>query len=229
MVISGVFGAPAATKTASVVRLQNALQSLGRYQKDTSLNITADGIVGPKTTAAVNRAMRNFVHFGPGELRTGRLTSTQITASADAIAASIEQAAAPGRDYLVQPQGPSVAAQAAQAAGQAAQTAQAYLPKQAYSAGGNVPMPQYAPAQYAPAVRGYPPSTYPSGYATQPVYSQRGPGGMPTDQATLDVKAFIPAQYEHIRLHPAGAMLIVAVGVMAAMLISKHKAESKGK
>jgi len=65
------------------------------------------------------------------------------------------------------------------------------------------------------------PNYYPPGYAP------RGPGGLPTNQASLDVKAFIPAQYDHIQLHPASGLAIVAVGVLLALVVSQHRAKAK--
>ena len=48
--------------------------------------------------------------------------------------------------------------------------------------------------------------------------------GLPRDEASLDVKAFIPAQYDHIQLHPASGLAIVAVGVLLALVVSQHRA-----
>ena len=76
---------------------------------------------------------------------------------------------------------------------------------------------------YAPA-----PSYYPQqqpGYYPQP--RPRGPGGLPTNQATFDAKVFIPAQYDHVQLHPGGAIAIIAIGVLAAIVISQHKKNAK--
>lgn len=71
---------------------------------------------------------------------------------------------------------------------------------------------------YAPSVRGYPPG---GGYAP------RGPGGLPTNQASLDVKAFIPAQYEHVRLTPLTGILAIAGFVGVVSLIQRHKVVAK--
>ena len=80
-----------------------------------------------------------------------------------------------------------------------------------------------------PQQQAYYPQQQP-GYYPQPAYypqAPRGPGGLPTNQASLDVKAFIPAQYDHIQLHPGGAIAIVAVGVLLAMVVSQHRAARK--
>ena len=46
---------------------------------------------------------------------------------------------------------------------------------------------------------------------------------MPADHASLDVKAFVPAQYEHIRVNPGSAMLMIGVGVLAVLFILEKK------
>jgi lysozyme family protein len=61
--------------------LQRALAALGNTVGDTSLSsISIDGVIGPGTTAAVNRAFT--VHIGPGQaaarFRTGALTQAQV-------------------------------------------------------------------------------------------------------------------------------------------------------
>lgn len=73
-----------------------------------------------------------------------------------------------------------------------------------------------APGYYAPA------PYYPPPYAPAP-YPPRGPGGLPTDRATLDVKAFIPAQYQHVRISPGGVALVLLAGVVIVMLVNKNK------
>lgn len=66
-----------------------------------------------------------------------------------------------------------------------------------------------------PAVRGY------------PGYAPRGPGGLPTNQASLDVKAFVPAQYEHVRVTPLTGILVIAGFVGVVSLIQRHKVVAK--
>lgn len=79
--------------------------------------------------------------------------------------------------------------------------------------------------EYGPPVRGYPGYAAP-GYAA-PGYAPRGPGGLPTNQASLDVKAFIPAQYEHVRLTPLTGILVIAGFVGVVSLIQRHKIVTK--
>jgi hypothetical protein len=77
----GEFGAA----SASVVGLQTALANFGRQIGDAALKaIVADGLIGPKTTAAANRAMRQHIGAGqaPQDLRTGVLTQAQVVANA---------------------------------------------------------------------------------------------------------------------------------------------------
>lgn len=82
---------PAATK-AAILRLQRALSALGTQIKDSSLKISADGAMGPKTAAATNRAFT--VHLGagqaPAQYRTGSLTQAQITSQAATLAGLVE-------------------------------------------------------------------------------------------------------------------------------------------
>lgn len=79
-------------------------------------------------------------------------------------------------------------------------------------------MPAYYPP---PPPAFYPPPAYgPPGYGPP-----RGPGGLPADRATLDVRAFIPAQYEHVRITPATGLALVAFGLLAVMAVSKIRGE----
>jgi len=81
----GEFGAA----SVSVAGLQTALASFGRQIGDAILKaIVVDGLIGPKTVAAANRALRT--HIGPNqvpaELRTGLLKQAQVVAAASQIA-----------------------------------------------------------------------------------------------------------------------------------------------
>jgi hypothetical protein len=81
----GDFGAA----SQSIVALQNGLKALGQGVGDNILRaIVVDGLIGPKTTAATNRALT--VHVGeyqaPATLRTGSLSQAQVVANADALA-----------------------------------------------------------------------------------------------------------------------------------------------
>ena len=80
---------------------------------------------------------------------------------------------------------------------------------------------------YPPQQQAYyqPPGYYPQ---QQQPYAPRGPGGLPTDRATLDVRAFIPAQYEHIRVSPGTGFAVVAVGVVVVFLLMRDKKHKKG-
>lgn len=70
------------------------------------------------------------------------------------------------------------------------------------------------------------PPAYPGYYQPQPVYySNRGPGGLPADQATVDVKAFLPAQYEHVQVDPMTVMALIAVGLGIYYVATKKKKE----
>lgn len=67
---------------------------------------------------------------------------------------------------------------------------------------------------------------YPPGYYPPPGYNYgppRAPGGLPGDRATLDVKAFIPAQYEHVSLSPWNGVAIVGIGVSLILLLAAKK------
>jgi hypothetical protein len=76
-----------------VTELQTALKALGQGVGDNILRaIVVDGLIGPKTTAATNRAMT--VHVGSGQaaasLRTGALSQATVAAQASALAQIIE-------------------------------------------------------------------------------------------------------------------------------------------
>jgi hypothetical protein len=189
---------------ARVVRLQKALLGLARRTGDANVNTKADGLVGRHTVDAINQALPYT--DAPGTLRN--LTRAQVVALAPQLAAWVEKAPvhrvpsdgdAPLAPKLVVPAPPP----------------------------GGKPMPAYAPPQ-----RGYPPSgyyppapmPYPGGYAPR-----RGPGGLPTDEASLDVRAFVPAQYEHLRIHPGLGMAVVVVGVVVVLMLNKDKKRSREK
>jgi hypothetical protein len=96
------------------------------------------------------------------------------------------------------------------------------------------PPPPPAPvstAQPGAAMPGYYPDdpNYAYGGEPAPGYyapSRRGPGGLPRHEASLDVKAFIPAQYDHIRVHPGGVMAVLGVGVIVYLVATRKKKES---
>ena len=75
--------------SAPVRELQNALKSLGNTVRDSTLMVlVVDGLIGPKTTAATNRAFT--VHIGAGQAaaawRTGSLSQTEVAANATTLA-----------------------------------------------------------------------------------------------------------------------------------------------
>lgn len=81
-------------------------------------------------------------------------------------------------------------------------------------------MPAYYPddpESYGPPRQAYypPPPTY---YGPT-----RAPGGLPGDRASLDVKAFVPAQYEHIRVSPTTGLLLVGLGFAAVLFVLDKK------
>lgn len=88
-------------KTAAATTLQAAIRSLGKRTNDSTLLIKVDGLVGPKTRAATNRALTRYATEAPADLRTGKLTADQIRQKAAQIAVAIEQAA---RDAKPTPQ-----------------------------------------------------------------------------------------------------------------------------
>lgn len=89
----GSFGELGAARSQSVMDLQSALVALGNGIRDGVLmKVAVDGLIGPKTAAATNRAMT--VHLGPGQapanLRTGSLSQSEIVSQADALTNLIE-------------------------------------------------------------------------------------------------------------------------------------------
>ena len=86
-----------AAPSQPVAELQTALKALGSGVKDTILrNITVDGVIGPKTTSATNRALT--VHVGAGQAaaryRTGSLSQEQVRSEASMLASIIGNEAA---------------------------------------------------------------------------------------------------------------------------------------
>ena len=192
-----------------IVRLQNALNALARRTGDHLVGTHADGLVGPKTVKAVNRAMFMYAKGGaPSDFTTGRLTHGQVRDFAPQLAAYLERSpiAAPNR---VEPaESPSLPAPAP-----SPQISPS--PSSVPSSGGTMPPYSY-PGYYAPA---------PTYYGQPSYYSNRGPGGLPTDRATVDVKAFIPAQYEHVSVDPMTVMAAIVVGIGIYLVATKKKAK----
>ena len=74
--------------SSAIGNLQAALVALGKGIGDpTLMKIAVDGVIGPKTVAATNRALT--VHLGPGQapanLRTGALSQDEVASSASQI------------------------------------------------------------------------------------------------------------------------------------------------
>ena len=95
----GNFGAA----SSAVASLQTGLKALGQGVGDNTLRaIVVDGLIGPKTTAATNRALTVHVGSGqaPASFRTGALTQAEVVANA-ATLASIVDAEAARRGYSV--------------------------------------------------------------------------------------------------------------------------------
>lgn len=91
--IFAIDGSEFGAASQDVATLQNALVALGKGIGDTSLSkLTIDGLIGPKTTAATNRAFT--VHLGSGQApasyRTGAMSQAQVETSANTLAAYIE-------------------------------------------------------------------------------------------------------------------------------------------
>ncbi len=63
------------------------------------------------------------------------------------------------------------------------------------------------------------PQYYPPGYAPSPYY----PGYRTPQEASVDTKVYIPAQYEHVRFNPMTVALVLAVGVGTVMVMNKRQ------
>jgi len=72
-----------------VLRLQNALRQLGAAVKDSALVIVADGLTGPKTATATNRAMKMYVTGAPASFKQ-TMTPAGVASSATNLATLVE-------------------------------------------------------------------------------------------------------------------------------------------
>lgn len=196
----------------TVKAMQLALQSLAARVGDSLVATSADGIVGPNTLRAANRALSKYTPFAPPEFRTGRLTSSKVTAYASQITSYLNK----GGSAAVTSADPASAAAAAARSAAASSSATSFMQRMTTT-------PAAVPAAPGGAMN---PNYYPP---QQPYYPQPGypgaprAGGLPTDRASLDVKAFIPAQYQHIRLSPVTGLLVVGGGLALIMLIVKNR------
>lgn len=213
------FGA-AAGPTKAVGRLQAALEQLSRRVDDHQVATTLDGRMGPLTASATNVALQRYAVTAPLTLRTGHLTQSQILGQIVPITAYIE---------AVKSIPAKVTSGVYRPGNQPSSFLSQLLPAATSSAASSSQQPAYAPggASAMPAPGYYPP---PPGYAPAyaPTYYSRGPGGLPTDRASFDVKAFIPAQYEHVNFSGAGLAALALGGVVVFMLVKQRRGE-KGK
>lgn len=101
-------GSPPTYRHPAATALQNALKVIARATGDTSLDVRNDGIIGPKTTGAVNKAFTS--HIGPGQapdnFRTGSLSIGNVAQHAAALAQALNAESA--RRGAVGPPGPDV-------------------------------------------------------------------------------------------------------------------------
>ncbi len=81
-------------RSPSIQQVQYALNQAAAFTADPSLRVTPDGVIGPHTRAAVNRALSIYASDAPYPLRSGRLTGGQILRNAHVILPQI-QALAP--------------------------------------------------------------------------------------------------------------------------------------
>jgi hypothetical protein len=195
-----------------VKRMQEALNDLAQRVRDPAVGTSADGIVGPNTLKAVNRAVPRYATFAPPEFRTGKLVASKVKAYAAQITTYLNKAgSATSSPVAMASVNRTAASYRSPSPALATLTPTPSAPYAPTSSPGGLPMnPPY-----------YPPSPYPSsGY---PAYAPPRAGGLPTDRATLDVKAFIPAQYQHVRLSPVGGLLIVGGALAVIMLIMQNR------
>lgn len=196
---------------ANVSRLQNALNALGFVKSDPRLRVAVDGMVGPATVKAMNHALIAYIVQGAGRAPKWRtVTADTIKNQAGEMAMLIEQAAGvPGPQPA--PAAPASYSQAPSRSAQVAAFFRSLQPSQEFDM-----FPQQP--GYYPQQPYYAPGSYPYGQA---------PGGLPNNQASLDVKAFIPAQYEHVRLTPATGMAILLGAGLVIMALSQYKVAKK--
>ncbi len=193
----------------TVKTMQLALQSLAARVGDSAVATSADGIVGPNTLRAVNRALPKYTPFAPPEFRTGKLTSSKVTAYASQITSYLNKGGSSAAPAPNASPTPVPAPASAASFFQQMTTTPAAVP----AAPGGAMNPNY----YQPPPPAYYPQ--PQGYYPQAPRA----GGLPTDRATLDVRAFIPAQYQHVRLSPVTGLLLVGGGLALIALIVKNR------
>lgn len=83
--------------SAAVVTLQNALRDIGNKINDGTLKaIKADGLIGPKTVAATNRALSKYASTAPKEMRSGKLSQAQVMKDLAVITGYLQKTIAAG-------------------------------------------------------------------------------------------------------------------------------------
>lgn len=189
--------------SSAIRSLQVALTGLAKRVGDKFVAAGVDGLVGPRTVKALNRAMYMYARNGaPEKFTTGALTRAQVVANAPQLATFVQRSPFPGSAYAPSPPpdatGPAAAPLPAMPEGDTT------MPAPGYYSPGYAPQPQYYPPQ------GYGPP-------------RRGPGGLPTDEASVDVRAFIPAQYEHVRVNPGTVMMVIGAVVIVALVMDRKK------
>jgi len=76
--------------SSGVASLQTALISLGRRVGDSSLTaLVLDGLIGPKTTTATNRAFAMYISGAPANFATGTLSQSQVSTNASSLASYV--------------------------------------------------------------------------------------------------------------------------------------------
>jgi hypothetical protein len=193
--------------SSTIHRLQAAIVGLAQRVRDTNLHVDTDGLVGPHTVKATNRALYMYAGGGaaPAQFTTGALTHAQVAAFAPQLTSIVQRAPYPE----------SLHSTNAATSSPPPQTQPSPVP--VLAPGGASIMPYYQPPGYYPPP---PPPGYGPAYYGPP---RRGPGGLPTDQASVDVRAFIPAQYEHVRVNPATVAMVIGAVVIAALVMDRKK------
>lgn len=88
--IFAIDGAEFGAFSSDVASLQTALVALGRKVGDATLAaLVVDGLIGPKTTAAANVAMRQYVSGASAALASGTLSQVQVASSANTLATAV--------------------------------------------------------------------------------------------------------------------------------------------
>lgn len=73
--------------SSGVASLQTALITLGQKVGDSTLaSLVLDGLIGPKTTAAANRAFTTFISNGPNFASGGSMSQSQVASAAEELA-----------------------------------------------------------------------------------------------------------------------------------------------